>query len=453
MDRYEFMVNHLQDMELNLKRIKSFSLLFILWLGIAQITNASSIYILKIDSSINPAIAEYIQTGLASAKKEQAVAVILQLDTPGGLDKSMRQIIKDMLASPIPIITYVAPKGARAASAGTFILYASHIAAMAPGTNLGAASPVSLMPNQTTPEQSKDKNNSDQSVLNKKVIADAIAYITSLAELRNRNKQFAIAAVQNAKSITAQQALKQNVINYIAPNIASLLKQINGVKVNLDDKTVILDTKQANLIYYQADWRVKLLTVITDPSVAYILLIIGIYGLLFEFFHPGAILPGVAGALALIVALYALQMLPISYAGLALIILGIIFFISELFVPSFGALGIGGTIAFVIGSIMLMDTHIPTYGIPWELIALMTVINALVLGSLIFLVLRARKRPKQSGSAVLIGHHAHVIGINHDGSYWVMINGERWRAHSHQPLKVQQTVIVKAMHGLELEVE
>lgn len=430
---------------LKLLKFISFILVSVLYLSIAKAATAPNVYVLEVNGAISPAIAEYIDNGLNSAKKNQADAIILQLDTPGGLDKSMRDIIKDILDSPIPVITYVAPKGAHAASAGTFILYASHIAAMAPGTNLGAASPISLMPTQ-----SDDKKTNDTS--HKKVMADAIAYITSLAELRDRNKQFAIQAVQDAKSITANQALKENVINYIAPNIEDLLKQVNGSKVKLDDNTVTLNTTNAHLVYYQADWRVKLLSIITDPSIAYVLLIVGLYGLLFEFFHPGALLPGVVGGLCLIMALYALQMLPISYAGLALIILGIIFFVSELFIPSFGALGIGGTIAFIIGSIMLMDTNIPTYGIPWQLIALMTVINGIVLGTLIFLVLRARRRPKQSGSAVLIGHHAHVIGVNDDGSYWVMINGERWRAHSREELKLQQEVVVKAMHGLELEV-
>lgn len=420
-------------------------MLFLL-LGSAYAAGTSRVEVLTVNGAISPAIAEYIHLGLDSAKKNQTIAVVLQLDTPGGLDKSMRSIIKDILNSPIPVITYITPQGARAASAGTFILYASHIAAMAPGTNLGAASPISLVPTQ-----SSDKPKQDTS--HKKVTSDAIAYITSLAELRQRNKQFAVQAVEQAKSITAKKALADNVINYVAPNLDNLLKQINGTQLTLNDKTVTLNTLDAQLIYYQADWRVKLLTIITEPSIAYILLIIGLYGLLFEFFHPGAILPGVIGGLSLITALYALQMLPISYAGLALVILGIIFFISELFVPSFGALGIGGTLAFIFGSIMLMDTHIPMYGIPWQLIALMTIINGLVLGTLILLVLKARKRPKQSGSATLVGHHAHVVGINHDGSYWVMVNGERWRAHSHETLKLQQDVVVKTIHGLELEVE
>jgi len=410
---------------------------------------SSSAYILTVNSAIGPAVAQYIDDGIDSAIDNHAQFIILQLDTPGGLDKSMRQIIKKILNATIPVIAYVAPKGARAASAGTFIVYAAQVAAMAPGTNIGAASPVSLTPtNNNAPKQKKNN------VSKKKVSQDAIAYISSLAELRNRNKSFAVAAVKEAKSISANQALKSNVIDLMATDINDLLKQLNHKTITMKhNQTITLKTENITLHNYQANWQIKLLTILTEPSFAYILLILGIYGILFEFFNPGAIVPGVIGALAIILALYGLHLLPINYAGLALIILGIIFFVSEVFVPSFGALGIGGTIAFIFGSLLLLKADMALYGIPWEIIALMSCINLLVLSGLVILALKARKRPKVSGHANLIGHKGIIIAVTKDNTYWVMIAGERWHCWSNDNLMPGQQVIVNSVDGLNLQVK
>lgn len=404
----------------------------------AQAESQNTGILLTIHSAIGPATEEYITQGLQTATKQNASVVILEIDTPGGLDTSMRGIVQAILASSIPIVAYVSPSGARAASAGTYILYASHIAAMAPATNLGAATPVQLLNDET-----------QKSTLQKKSTNDAVAYIKSLAELRHRNINWATQSVTSSASISAEEALKTNVIDLIADNVPELLTAINGKSVTIHNQIYILHTDNIVMQNIQPNWRSKILAIITDPSIAYILLLIGIYGLFFEFAHPGFVLPGVVGAIALIFASYALNMLPISYAGLSLIILGLIFLIAEAFVPSFGALGFGGIIAFIIGSIFLMNTDDSAYHIDLSLIITMAVINALFFLGIVGMAIRSRQRKIVSGREALLNSQGIALE-NFEKEGWILVNGERWQAISSTPIKQHQAVRVSEIKGLKL---
>jgi membrane-bound serine protease (ClpP class) len=398
---------------------------------------------------------------------------VLQVDTPGGLDTSMRAIIKDILASPVPVAVYVAPSGARAASAGTYILYASHIAAMAPATNLGAATPVQIggpgggeppkPADKQKPEQSKkrDKRGADKGekdapepgdTMSRKAIHDASAYIRGLAELRGRNAEWAEKAVREAVSLPAEEAVKIKVADLIAGDLADLLKKVNGKVLEIQGQKRTLATEGAALVRVEPDWRSRLLAVITDPSIAYILMLLGIYGLLFEFYNPGLVLPGVVGGICLLVALYAFQLLPVNYAGLALIVLGIGFMVGELFVTSYGALGIGGVIAFVLGSVMLIETDIPGYDIPWTLIAPIASVTAAFFLVVIGMAVRARRRPVVSGSEELIGSRGQIIEHS-SGQWWARVHSEVWKVRSRAELHPGQSVRVTRIDGLVLEVE
>jgi membrane-bound serine protease (ClpP class) len=387
------------------------------------------------------------------------------MDTPGGLDTSMRQIIKDILASRVPVVAYVAPSGARAASAGTYILYASHVAAMAPATNLGAATPVQIggpgapdKPEEKPkkePADSKDKTepaaSEPKSAMERKQIQDAAAYIRGLAQMRGRNADWAERAVREAVSLSAEEALKMNVIDVIANDVDALLKKLDGRKIQVLGEERALNTAQASTTRLEPDWRSKLLAVITNPSIAYILMLIGVYGLFFEFSSPGAVLPGVVGAIALILALFAFQLLPVNYAGLGLIILGLSLMIGEAFFPSFGTLGIGGVIAFVIGSVMLIDTEIPGFGIPLELVVLVAAASALFMLFVIGAAIKARKRAVTTGREELLGSRGEVLeDFEHEG--WARVRSENWRVRSGSPLRRGQKVKVVRMDGLVLDV-
>ncbi|WP_323113497.1 nodulation protein NfeD [Pseudomonas guariconensis] len=412
----------------------------------------SSVWLLDIDDAIGPASADYLIRGLEQAQAQNAQLVVIRLDTPGGLDSAMRQIIKAILASPVPVASFVAPSGARAASAGTYILYASHVAAMAPGTNLGAATPVQI--GAAPPGKPDADKPSPDDPLARKQVNDAAAYIRGLAQLRGRNADWAQKAVREAVSLSASEALHLNVIDQMANDLPQLLNQLDGKTLVAAGQPRQLQTADAVIIEHLPDWRTRLLAVITNPSVALILIMIGIYGLLFEFMSPGSGVGGVIGGICLLLALYAMQLLPVSYAGMALILLGVAFMIAEAFLPSFGVVGFGGIVAFVVGAVILMDTDAPGFGIPLALIVALAAFSALLLGGVLGMALKARRRALVSGDAGLVGSLVTVTQVMAGNPFCgsVQAQGEQWQVQCATPLQPGQQVRVTARHGVMLEV-
>ncbi|MHB1238703.1 MAG: NfeD family protein [Gallionella sp.] len=455
----------------SIMRVLLFGLLLLVWLGSAT-ASVSTVVVLDVDGAISPGAADYVVRGLKAAAAEQARLVVLKMDTPGGLDTSMRQIIKQIIASPVPVVAYVAPEGARAASAGTYILYASHIAAMAPATNLGAATPVAIgiggIGNQPEPGKQAQKAGQGKnkeagpvdgeqaapgSAMEHKQVNDASAYIRSLAQMRGRNIEWAEQAVRQAVSLSANEALKLKVIEVIARDVPDLLRQIDGRSVYVLGMERTLDIKDAHIVTLEPGWRSRLLTVIADPSIAYLLMLAGIFGLLFEFSNPGFVLPGVVGAISLLLAMFAFQMLPVNYAGLGLIMLGFAFMIAEVFMPSFGLVGIGGVIAFMIGSVMLIDTDVLGYGVPWFVIVPVGIASALFIFLVAGMALKARQRPVVSGREELIGSPGEVLEDFDGKDGWALVHGENWRIRSRQPLGRGQKIRVTRIDGLIFDVE
>ncbi len=411
---------------------------------------------LEVQGAIGPAISDYLQQGIATSQELGAHLVIIRIDTPGGLDSSMRDIIRAILASPVPVITYVSPDGARAASAGTYILYASHVAAMAPATNLGAATPVQIggAPGQPGKEdkgkegEKKDKAPAD--AMERKIINDAAAYIKALADRHGRNAEWAVRAVRESVSLSAREALDMKVIDIVATDIDDLLAQADGRQVRMETGVQTLATKNLAVTPIEQSWRVKLLSVITDPNVAYLLMLLGVLGLIYELSNPGVLLPGVAGAISLLLALYAFQVLPVNYSGVALMLLGILLMVGEAFMPSFGALGIGGIIAFSIGSIILMDDE------EFRISPVLITVTVATFGTLLFLIIGRfiafRRKKVVTGTEAMIGMTGEAtedfIG---EGRIW--LEGESWKARYPGQVKKGEKVKVAAKEGLLLTVE
>ncbi len=420
-----------------------------------------------IEGPIGPATVHHIARVLEQSRNQPTAAVVLQLNTPGGLADATREIISEILLSSVPVITYVAPPGAHAASAGTYILYASHVAAMAPGTNLGAATPVAIggmpggLPGQPPPEPGdKDSEaNGDaakdplapKDAMSAKATNDAAAQIRSLAEMHGRNADWAESAVRQAESLSAAQALKLNVIDLIASDLTALLRDVDGRSVKMGDTRKTLDVSGLPVERIEMGTVTRILSILSNPNVALVLMMLGVYGLIFEFWNPGAIVPGVVGAICLTLGLYALNQLPLDYAGLALIGLGIAFMVAEAFSPSFGVLGLGGIVAFSMGAAMLVDTDVEAYRVSWWLIGVMALVSASILAVLLGYTIHTYRRAPVSGSNRMLGAQARVMDWS-GGAGFVWVEGERWQAKGLTGLQPGQDVRVLAIDGLTLQV-
>ena len=437
-------------------------------LAAGQTDSAKLGVLIPVTGPIGPATSDFFVRQLQDAQESQAPFVVLRLDTPGGLETAMRDMIQAILASSIPVVAYVAPSGARAASAGTYLMYASHVAAMAPATNLGAATPVAIggspAPADEPPSRRKgprpgspgdeqaDPPAAPGNASERKAVNDSVAYLRGLAELRGRNVDWAERAVREGASLPADEALAANVIDLIARDIPELLQRLDGRVVKLPLRDVKFATTGLALREVKPDWRTELLQLVTNPNVAYLLLLIGIYGLLLEGYNPGAIVPGVVGAISLLLALFAFQVLSVNYTGLALIALGVLLIVAEAFAPSFGTLGLGGIVAFVFGSVLLLDNDIPGFAIAWEVIGSMAFVGALVLMAIVTFAMRSRQRPLVSGRESML-HEPVEAMESFEQRGLVRVRGELWQAVTRTPVQAGQRLRIVRIDGLVLEVE
>jgi membrane-bound serine protease (ClpP class) len=447
-----------------LLKISGFMVLLLITACVYSQSIRSSAVLLQVSDAIGPATSDYIESGLTQAADKQAEIVIIQLDTPGGLDLAMRDIIRNILASPVAVAIYVSPSGARAASAGTYMLYASHIAAMAPATNLGAATPVQIggipdieLPKGSDPDQDEDAEAApdDKTAVSdpmtNKIVNDAVAYIMGLAEMRGRNADWAEEAVRQASSLSSSQALEQNIIDVVATDLNDLLMQINGRTVLVNGEDKVLQTLDLEIEIIAPDWRNKLLSVITNPNIAYILMLLAVYGLFFELANPGFVLPGVIGAICLLLALYSLQVLPVNYAGLGLILLGMLFMTAETFVPSFGVLGIGGVIAFIVGSIILFDKAGGGFAISIPVIVSVALLSTGFFFIIVRSSVRAFRKPVVSGKEQLIGSIGEIME-DFESNGPIFVHGETWRAVSDTAMLKGDKAVITGINGLVLQI-
>jgi membrane-bound serine protease (ClpP class) len=435
------------------------------WLGLlacllaagAAKVSAREVWVVELDGAITPATANYFIRALDDAHEANAAALVVRLDTPGGLDEAMRDMIKEILASRVPVVVYVAPNGSRAASAGTYLMYASHVAAMAPATNVGSSTPVSIgggqFPSPTEqPDGGEEAEPAGPSAMERKVVNDAVAYIRGLATLRGRNAEWAEATVREAANLPAAEALEQNVIDLVAEDLDALLAALDGRTVAVDGGSVTLDLADPDLVTVEPNWRDRLLAIITNPNVAYLLLMIGIYGLIFEFYNPGLGVPGVVGVICLLLGAYALQMLPLSYAGLALILLGLALMVAEVVTPTVGVLGAGGVIAFVAGSIMLFDSELPAYRVSLPIVAAVAAASAGIFILGLGAAARARRLRVSTGREAMLGAPAVALeDFTETGR--VRAFSESWQARSAQPVHKGDKLRITAIDGLVLTVE
>ena len=411
--------------------------------------NPSTVVELEIKGGIGVATADYVQSGIENAVEIGADLVIINMDTPGGLMKPMRGIVQDVLNSPVPIAVYVTPAGARADSAGTYILLSAHVAAMAPTTHLGAATPVPLIGD----DKGEDSEAPESApAMGRKMMNDAVSYIRGLAERHDRNADWAEEAVTEAATLTATEALEKNVIDFIAADREELLKLLDGHEIEVAGETRTLSTEAAEIVAFEPDWRIRLLGVISNPEIVLLLGLIGLYGLMYEGWNPGAIVPGVVGAICLLLAAYALQVIPVNYAGLALIIVGVALMVAEAYAPSFGALGIGGIAAFVFGAIIMFDTDIPGFGISYAFVIGIALVFAVLVVWLVGFLLKLRRRGAVSGTESIVGGTATAMeNFTDAGKVW--LEGEAWHARSRAPVTKDEQLIVTRLDGLTLEVE